>query len=78
MQRTASDGEVATGAQPLKEALMGIVDKAKNAAEKATGKAKGAAGDATDNKDLKAEGKKDQTSGSAKQAGENVKDTFKS
>ncbi|KQU07607.1 general stress protein CsbD [Rhodococcus sp. Leaf7] len=56
---------------------MGIVDKAKNAAEDAIGKAKEVIGDATDNKDLEAEGKKDQGSAGVKKVGENVKDTFK-
>ncbi len=56
---------------------MGIADKAKNAAQDLAGKAKETGGDATDNRDLQAEGKKDQSSSSAKQAGENVKDVFK-
>jgi uncharacterized protein YjbJ (UPF0337 family) len=56
---------------------MGIVDKAKNAAEDAIGKAKEAIGDVTDNDDLKAEGKKDQGVSGAKKVGENIKDTFK-
>ncbi|MET1042812.1 MAG: CsbD family protein [Microbacteriaceae bacterium] len=56
---------------------MGFDDKAKNAAEKATGKMKEAVGDATDNPDLEAEGKADQTKANLKQAGENVKDAFK-
>ncbi|MGJ9411788.1 CsbD family protein [Aeromicrobium sp. CF4.19] len=56
---------------------MGIADKAKNAAEDLAGKAKEAVGDATNNDDLKAEGKKDQASSSVKDAGENVKDAFK-
>ncbi|WP_167045623.1 CsbD family protein [Salinibacterium sp. ZJ454] len=56
---------------------MGLDDKAKNAAEKATGKMKEAVGDATDNPDMEAEGKADQTKANLKQAGENVKDAFK-
>ena len=56
---------------------MGIVDKAKNTAEKLTGQAKEAVGDATNNDELKAEGKKDQAKSSVKDAGENVKDAFK-
>ncbi|GAA1749729.1 CsbD family protein [Aeromicrobium alkaliterrae] len=56
---------------------MGIADKAKNAAEDLVGKAKEVVGDATDNKDLEAEGKKDQGKASLKKAGENVKDVFK-
>lgn len=53
---------------------MGIFDKAKNSAEKVVGKGKEAVGDATDNHDLEAEGKADQTEASAKNAGEKVKD----
>lgn len=56
---------------------MGIADKAKNKAEDLAGKAKEVVGDATNNEDLKAEGKKDQTKSSVKDAGENVKDAFK-
>ncbi|MEH3034064.1 MAG: CsbD family protein [Aeromicrobium erythreum] len=55
---------------------MGIADKAKNAAEDLAGKAKEVIGDATNNKDLEAEGKKDQGKASAKKAGENIKDAF--
>nr|WP_296764970.1 CsbD family protein [Rhodococcus sp. (in: high G+C Gram-positive bacteria)] len=56
---------------------MSFVDKAKNAAEDALGKAKEVVGDLTDNKDLKAEGKSDQGSAGVKKIGENIKDTFK-
>lgn len=56
---------------------MGLADKAKNAAQDAVGKAKEVVGDATDDKELKAEGKKDQGSAGVKKAGENVKDAFK-
>ena len=56
---------------------MGIADKAKNAAEDLAGKAKEVVGDVTNNDELKAEGKKDQTAADVKQAGENVKDAFK-
>ncbi|MDH6143497.1 MULTISPECIES: CsbD family protein [Kitasatospora] len=52
-------------------------DKVKNVAEKAKGKAKEAAGKAVGNERLTAEGKADQVSGDAKQAGEKVKDAFK-
>ncbi len=41
------------------------------------GKAKEAAGDATDNEQMQAEGKADQVKGNVKQAGEKVKDIFK-
>lgn len=57
---------------------MGIADKAKNAAQDAVGKVKETVGDVTNNDELKAEGKKDQAGASAKKAGENVKDAFKS
>jgi uncharacterized protein YjbJ (UPF0337 family) len=56
---------------------MGMVDKAKNAAEDALGKAKEVIGDATGNEKLEAEGKKDQASSSVKDGVENVKDAFK-
>jgi uncharacterized protein YjbJ (UPF0337 family) len=56
---------------------MSFIDKAKNTAEKVTGEVKEAVGKATDNKDLEAEGKKDQTKGSLKNTGEDIKDTFK-
>ena len=51
---------------------MSFIDKAKNTAEDALGKAK-----EVDNKDLEAEGKGDQGSASIKKVGENIKDTFK-
>ena len=57
---------------------MGLSDKAKNTAEDLKGKGKEAKGDATGDDSLKAEGKTDQTKSSVKQAGENVKDAFKS
>jgi uncharacterized protein YjbJ (UPF0337 family) len=56
---------------------MGIADKAKNAAEELAGKAKEVIGDLTDNKDLEAEGKTDQTKANVKNVGEDVKDAFK-
>ena len=56
---------------------MGIVDKAKNAAEDAVGKAKEVIGDVTGNEDLEAEGKKDQGVSGVKKMGEDVKDVFK-
>ncbi|MDN5768862.1 MAG: CsbD family protein [Humibacillus sp.] len=55
---------------------MGLMDKAKNAAEDLTGKGKEAAGKATDDQSLEAEGKTDQTKSDLKNAGENVKDAF--
>ena len=56
---------------------MGLDDKIDNAAEKVGGKAKVAAGEATDDESLKAEGEMDQTKSDLKQAGEKVKDAFK-
>ncbi|WP_448060834.1 CsbD family protein [Cellulomonas hominis] len=56
---------------------MGIDDKVKNAAEKAAGKVKEATGAATDDKQLEAEGKGQQTGADLKQAGEKVKDAFR-
>jgi uncharacterized protein YjbJ (UPF0337 family) len=53
-------------------------DKIENKTEELKGKAKEGAGKATDDKDLEAEGHKDQTKGNLKQAGEKIKDVFKS
>lgn len=53
---------------------MGIDDKAGNKLQDMAGNAKEAAGDLTDNKDLKAEGKADQAEAGAKDAVENIKD----
>lgn len=56
---------------------MGIVDKAKNAAQDVAGTAKEHAGKATGDDHTQAEGKKDQAVSSVKKAGENNKDAFK-
>ena len=56
---------------------MGLGDKISNAAEDMGGKAKEAAGNATNNDRLKAEGQADQVKADAKQVGESVKDEFK-
>ncbi|WP_316308616.1 CsbD family protein [Clavibacter michiganensis] len=56
---------------------MSAGDKISNAAENLVGKAKEAAGKATDNERLEAEGQADQTKAHAKKVGEDVKDTFK-
>ena len=56
---------------------MGLADKAQNKAEELKGEGKEAAGKATDNDELKAEGKTDQAKGNLKQAGEKVKDAIK-
>ncbi|WP_328997727.1 CsbD family protein [Kribbella sp. NBC_00709] len=52
-------------------------DKLRNAAEEAKGKVKEKTGEATDDRDLEAEGKTDQTKANLKQAAEKVKDAFK-
>ena len=56
---------------------MGLGDKIENAAEKAGGKGKEAAGAATGDESLRAEGQADQAMGDLKQAGEKVMDAFK-
>ncbi|MDP9888867.1 CsbD family protein [Pseudarthrobacter enclensis] len=56
---------------------MGLGDKISNAAKDLGGKAKEAAGNATDNDRLKAEGQADQVKADAKKVGESVKDEFK-
>jgi uncharacterized protein YjbJ (UPF0337 family) len=56
---------------------MSAADKIKNAAEELAGKAKEAVGNATNNDELVAEGKADQTKANVKQTGEDVKDVFK-
>jgi len=56
---------------------VNLADKAKNKTEEVQGKGKEAAGKATGDDELKAEGKADQAKGNLKQAGEKVKDTFK-
>ncbi|HET8616005.1 MAG TPA: CsbD family protein [Actinomycetales bacterium] len=57
---------------------MGLDDKIDNEAEDLKGKAKEAAGKATDDESMEAEGKGDQFGAHVKKAGENVKDAFKS
>jgi uncharacterized protein YjbJ (UPF0337 family) len=56
---------------------MAADDKIENKTEQLKGKAKETVGEATDDKDLKAEGEGDQAKGNLKQAGEKVKDAFK-
>ncbi|MFF0267669.1 CsbD family protein [Kribbella sp. NPDC004536] len=56
---------------------MNTGKKMKHAAEAAKGKAKRATGDATDNRDLQAEGQAEKSTAELKQAGEKVKDAFK-
>ena len=57
---------------------MSIKDKFNNKVEEVKGKTKEGVGDATDDKSLENEGKADQAKGNLKQAGEKVKDAFKS
>ena len=56
---------------------MSGTDKMKNKVEEMSGKGKEALGDATDDRELQAEGQRDQAKGNLKQAGEKVKDAFK-
>jgi uncharacterized protein YjbJ (UPF0337 family) len=57
---------------------MGTDDKIDNAAEEAKGNVKEGVGKLTDNESLEAEGKADKAGANLKQAGEKVKDAFKS
>lgn len=57
---------------------MGLDDKIDNKAEELKGKVKEGAGRATDDQELEAEGRADQTSSNVKQAGEKIKDAAKS
>ena len=54
-----------------------MAKKAKDKAQVAKGSVKKAAGNATGNNRLRAEGKADKVSGNLKTAGEKVKDAFK-
>ncbi len=56
---------------------MSALDKIKNKLQAGKGRTKKAAGRATDDRSLEAEGKSDQVSGNLKQGGENIKDAFK-
>ena len=56
---------------------MSATDKIKNTAEEMTGKTKQRVGGATGDRDLQAEGDKDQAKGNLKNAGENIKDAVK-
>ncbi|HVA59388.1 MAG TPA: CsbD family protein [Mycobacteriales bacterium] len=57
---------------------MGAADKLSNKAQELKGDAKRKVGKATGNDQWQAEGKGDQVAGNLKQAGEKVKDAFKS
>lgn len=56
---------------------MSFMDKLENKIEDLTGKGKEHVGKHTDNHELEAEGRADQTEADLKQAGEHVKDAFK-
>ena len=56
---------------------MALDDKIDNKAEEVAGKTKQGVGKATDDKDLEAEGKADESKANLKQAGEKIKDAFK-
>lgn len=53
---------------------MGLDDKISNAADRVTGRGKEAVGAATDDEDLRAEGRGQQTEADVKDAGEKLKD----
>jgi uncharacterized protein YjbJ (UPF0337 family) len=57
---------------------MSNEDKLNNKVEEVTGKVKDRVGGATGDRDLQAEGQAQQSKSSLKQAGEKVKDAFKS
>jgi uncharacterized protein YjbJ (UPF0337 family) len=60
------------------EVPMAFDDKVDNKSEELGGKVKEGVGKATDDEQLEAEGKADQTGSNIKQAGEKIKDAFKS
>jgi uncharacterized protein YjbJ (UPF0337 family) len=57
---------------------MGTDDKMDNKADELIGKAKDWVGGATGDRDLQAEGQAQKSKGNLKQAGEKIKDAFKS
>jgi uncharacterized protein YjbJ (UPF0337 family) len=57
---------------------MAFDDKVDNKSEELGGKVKEGVGKATDDEQLEAEGKADQAGANLKQAGEKIKDVFKS
>lgn len=57
---------------------MSTKDKISNKTEELRGKVKEGVGDATDDRSLERQGKNDQAKGNLKQAGEKVKDAFRS
>ncbi len=56
---------------------MSAINKIKDKLQAGKGRSKKAAGQATNDRSLEAEGKHDETAGNLKQGGENVKDAFK-
>jgi uncharacterized protein YjbJ (UPF0337 family) len=56
---------------------LGLDDKLKNKAEDLQGQGKETVGKATDDEELEAEGKVDQSKADLKDAGEKVKDAFR-
>jgi uncharacterized protein YjbJ (UPF0337 family) len=56
---------------------MGAGDKIKNIAKEAKGKVKEKTGDATDNKDLQAEGRAEKSAADLKQGAQKAKDALK-
>jgi uncharacterized protein YjbJ (UPF0337 family) len=56
---------------------MGLDDKISNKAEELRGEAKEGVGKATDDQELEAQGKLDQSKANVKQAGEKIKDAFR-
>jgi uncharacterized protein YjbJ (UPF0337 family) len=57
---------------------MSTEDKISNKAQELKGKVKEGIGDATDDRNLERQGQNDQAKGNLKQAGEKVKDAFRS
>lgn len=57
---------------------MSAIDKIKNKAQEVVGEVKQTVGQVTGNEDLEAQGRADQAKADLKNAGEAVKDTFKS
>jgi uncharacterized protein YjbJ (UPF0337 family) len=57
---------------------MGTDDKMDNKADELVGKVKDRVGGATGDRDLQAEGQAQKSKGNLKQAGEKIKDAFKS
>ncbi len=55
---------------------MSFIYEARNKVEELSGQAKEKTGEATGDKDLQAEGEKDQAAGNVKDAGEKIKDVF--